>query len=170
MTELTDISVNVSSPPSIPSKENLLNLMLASFTNGALDKYNIKLSPSDKNFITEVLNSAPSILNDIKATVLNILRDNRINSADIPELITLVKQIFQLIESLKNVQINPQECAEKTVKLVQFIITILIDENIIDITENQEIVINELSNLLVACIGLMNLPTTVPNLKKVSCC
>jgi len=76
------------------------------------DKIKINLTPEVKTVLKNMISLTPNTLNDIEKAVTEIVKDNKIDSVDIPNLIVVIQRVYQFIYSLKSVKFNSKKRAE----------------------------------------------------------
>lgn len=67
-----------------------------------LKKINIVLSEETKLFIEELLKTEPLLFSGIELSLQQIISDNKINSNDIPDLLVLITQVYEIINKNKD--------------------------------------------------------------------
>lgn len=96
--------------------------------------FSIKLTEPETQFIKYLLEKQPFIITEIQTKILSIIRDNKIDSADIPDIIQLVKQLYilchadkkQIIKESFSGSNKKQHFAEIIGRLMKFIIRVIL--------------------------------------------
>lgn len=70
--------------------------------NDELNKININLTSEIILFIQELLKTEPQLFEGIELSLQQIISDNKINSNDIPNLLVLITQVYDLVNKHKN--------------------------------------------------------------------
>ena len=84
-------------------KVTLIQLIQNSLKNNdELKKININLSSESILFIEELLKIEPQLFEGIELSLQQIIKDNKINSNDIPDLLVLITQVYEIINKHKN--------------------------------------------------------------------
>jgi PHD/YefM family antitoxin component YafN of YafNO toxin-antitoxin module len=121
--------------------ENILNsdasLTINEIIQNVLSGYipfSIQLTESETQFIKYLLEKQPFVITEIQTKILSIIRDNKIDTADIPDIIQLVKQLYILCHADKK-QIRStflagsnkkQKFAEIIGRIMKFLIRVIL--------------------------------------------
>ena len=89
---LIDISLN---------KPNLANILLLALNT---DTLTIKLTPTEIEYIHNIINNDPQLLYNIGDSINSIISDGKIDLHDIPKIILLMSQIYKS-NCIKNINI-----------------------------------------------------------------
>lgn len=76
------------------------------------------LSPRDKALLKAMMNNSPESFHQIDTTVSDIIQDGKIDLHDIPKIVLLVSQIFQMNFNIKNVDLT---------SIVKFVIHVILE-------------------------------------------
>ena len=160
LTDATDVTIDNSVKNIITdlSGNNLKTdkefyLMLMNILNGVDIVPKININPDILHVILELDIEA---INDIYKSILEIVKDNKIDSKDIPQFILLIERIHKLIVNLKCKDIKAKNRIEITELFIKFIFNSLAEKGIIgDIEKNVEL-LREIDALIDACIRLLN--------------
>ena len=121
------------------------------------NKYTIILSNINIDIISKIISQSPYLFNEFEKSIKEIIKDGKINSSDIPQLIILVQQIYQSLYNLKNLKLDSNKRTELTSNIFKFLILILIKERKIIIDENNEENFLKVTYLLIdSCISLLS--------------
>ena len=91
-----------------------------------------------------------------------IIKDGKINSNDIPQLIILVQRIYQVLYNIKNYKLDSIKISDITSKILKFIIHILVEKKKIKIEKQNEEEFFRQTNLLIdSCISLLSFPKSI---------
>jgi hypothetical protein len=149
----------------IDSDKKLLTELLVS--EEMKSKINIKLNNNEILVITNILKYAPEFLNHIEKSVIEIVKDNRIDTNDIPNLIILIQNIYELLHKLDKIKIDDKNIADVCGNVLKFIIHVMVEERKIKIQEDKKNEFLALADKLVdSCISLINFSKL---LKRASC-
>jgi hypothetical protein len=96
--------------------------------------FTIQLTKSETQFIKYLLEKQPFMITEIQTKIVSIIRDNKIDTADIPDIIQLVKQLYILCHSDKKQILKEslsgsnkkQNFAEIIGRLMKFIIRVIL--------------------------------------------
>lgn len=120
----------------------------------------VEIDEDTQKIILKLLEVSPNIFSSITLCLQKIIKDGKIDSKDVPVLILLVQELYQMIYSVKDLKMTKTEIAEFCGKLLKFCVNQLIEEKIIDITKG------ELDQLVDSCVLLL---TLLKQLKTPSC-
>ena len=145
---------------------NIIDIILtASISDEIKEKISIKLTPDIVKVINTIIKLTPNMLIDIEVLIIEIIKDNKIDSNDIPEFIAIIQKIYQIIYSIK---IDEKNLTEYTSTILKYIIHLLVFERIIKIDDDKQLeFLNNCDRLIDSCIGLINFPSSL-RVKK--CC
>lgn len=127
-------------------------------------KISITLAPEVTSVINNIISLTPNKLTDIEKATTEIMKDGKIDSKDIPNLIVVVQRIYQFIYSLKNTKFDAKKRAEITGELLKYLIHILVLERKIKIDEDPEKVLEfykQVNSLIDSCISLLSYSKTL---------
>jgi hypothetical protein len=125
----------------------------------------------NKEYI-DILNSlvgkSPKLLNDIEKSMFEIMKDGKIDSNDIPYLITIIQKLYEFLFSLKIKNIQTEKRAAICAEIIKFIVQVLIKERRIKVDINkQDVFLSQFNALMDSCISLLSLQS---GLISRSCC
>ena len=125
-------------------------------------KTNIQLDDKTKSIITKILQFSPGFLSEIESVLIEIVKDNKIDSNDVPNLILLVQKLYELIYKAKNIRLDGEKTAELCGTLLKFMVHKLVEERKIKIDEaNQDAFLALADKLIDSCISLLSFPKLV---------
>jgi hypothetical protein len=115
----------------------------------------------NKEYI-DILNSlvgkSPKLLNDIEKSMFEIMKDGKIDSNDIPYLITIIQKLYEFLFSLKIKNIQTEKRAAICAEIIKFIVQVLIKERRIKVDINkQDVFLSQFNALMDSCISLLSL-------------
>ena len=84
-------------------------------------KINIQLDEKTQSIINKVLKFSPGVLTEIELVFIEIVKDNKIDSADIPNFIVLVQKLYELIYKAKDIHLDSEKTAEVCGTILKFI-------------------------------------------------
>jgi hypothetical protein len=125
----------------------------------------------NKEYI-DILNSlvgkSPKLLNDIEKSMFEIMKDGKIDSNDIPYLITIIQKLYEFLFSLKIKNMQTEKRAAICAEIIKFIVHVLIKERRIKVDPNkQDVFLSQFNALMDSCISLLSLQS---GLISRSCC
>ena len=154
----TDVAELIVIDPNLEVKMIIETLVLAECG----PKLNIQLDEKTQSIINKVLKISPGFLSEIETVFIEIVKDNKIDSNDIPNLITLVQKIYELIYKAKEVHLDSKKTAEFCGSLLKFMVRKLVEERKIKIDEENKVEFFALTDKLInSCISLLNFPKLV---------
>jgi len=140
--------------------------------NKARELYYIKIGiPLNKDIIeimNKIININPTFLSEIEKSILNIVKDNKIDSSDIPDFITLLQMLYEKLYNLKDYNLDNSKLSETSSTIIKFILHALVEEKKIVIDDDKKILfLSQSDKLIDACMNLLHFHH---NLKAKDCC
>jgi len=141
----------------------LVELLKKSLENGDVkNKLYISLTPEVTSVINNIVTLTPDTFNDIEKAIIEVIKDGKIDSKDIPNLIIIVQKLYQVIYSLKTIKVDSKKRADVAASLLKYIINILVVERIIKIDEEKQSEFYVQVNALIdSCISLLNFSKSI---------
>jgi hypothetical protein len=137
-------------------------------TDELKNKLSIKLNKEAHDVIAKLLFNSPECFNEIDLTLSQIIKDNKIDSNDIPNLLILIQKIYELVYKLKTVKLDKKQRIEISASILKFVIHTLVEERKIKIDESEKVLVLALVDKLIdSCISLLDL--TLVQLSKKGC-
>jgi hypothetical protein len=170
---MTEQVVTTDSTPTIDAsnvianivEETFIDLVKKSLENEEMKKkVSITLAPEIISIINNIISLTPNTLTDIEKATIEIIKDGKIDSSDIPNLIVIVQRIYQFIYSLKNMNLDAKKRASITGELLKYLIHLLVLEKKIKINEEPEKILEfytQINALIDACINLLSYSKTI---------
>jgi hypothetical protein len=158
---LLDISSNI-------IEQTFIDLVIKYLENENMKKkIFIALTPEITSVIKNIISLSPDTLTDIEKAMISIIKDGKIDSKDVPNIIVIIQRIYQFIYSLKDVKFDAKKRADITSTSLKYILHILVLERKIKIDEDKqgEFFI-QTYYLIDSCVGLLSFPKS---LKTKSC-
>lgn len=139
-------------------EETFLDLVKKSLENEETKKkISIPLTPEVTSIINNIISLTPNTLTDIEKAAIEIIKDGKIDSKDIPSLIIVIKSLYQFIYSLKNVKFDTKKRADVTSSSLKYILHLLVLERKIKIDEEKQAeFLTQMDALIDSCIGLLS--------------
>ena len=163
--DMTVENTNVETPVEISTsdvstiiEQTFIDLVKKSLeTEEMKKKFSVPLTPEVIRIINNIIEVTPNILTDIEKAMLETIKDGKIDSKDIPNLIIIIQSLYQFIYSLKDVKFDAKKRADITASSLKVILRLLVLERKIKIDEeNQEEVLSQINTLIDSCISLLN--------------
>lgn len=152
-TDASNVIVNI-------VEETFIDLVKKSLENEDMKKkITITLTPEIISIINNIISLTPNTLTDIEKATIEIIKDGKIDSKDIPNLIVVVQKIYQFIYSLKSMKLDAKKRAHITAELLKYLIHLLVLERKIKIDEDSEKILEfytQINALIDSCIGLLS--------------
>lgn len=118
----------------------------------------IQLDSNTLSIINMIIQNHPEVLNNVSNDISIIIADKNINMADIPQIILLIKDSYNLIGSAKDLKLSKKNIID----FIKYTMIILIESNFIK-CDNKDLIVS-LINLSI------NLLESEVNLdKKINC-
>jgi len=109
-----------------------------------------------------LVNKSPNLLNDIEKAMFEIMKDGKIDSNDIPYLITIIQKVYEFMFSLKIGEISTEKRAAICAEIIKFIVHVLIKERRIKVDPNkQDVFLSQFNALMDSCISLLSLQSSL---------
>lgn len=149
--DLRDISIDI-------IQKSFIDILKNAILNDEIkQKISIKLTTDMINVINKIISLTPNILSDIEKSAIEIIKDGKIDSKDIPQFINIVQKIYQVIYSLKDIKLDAKKRYELTTTTLKFMIHLLVIERKIKIDiDKQEEFLKNCDTLIDSCIGLLS--------------
>lgn len=141
-------------------EQSLVDLVKKSLENDEMKKkITITLTPELTSVINNIISLTPNTLTDIEKATIEIIKDGKIDSNDIPNLIVIVQKIYQFIYSLKSMKLDAKKRANITGELLKYIVHLLVLERKIKIDEDPEKIYqfySQVNALIDSCVDLLS--------------
>ena len=121
------------------------------------NKINIKINKEIIDVAEKIITKNPMILNELEKLLLEVIKDNKIDSNDIPIFILIVQIIYERIFSQKEIHLDSSKRAEFCLNILKFFIRIFIEENMIVIdNDKKNNILSQIDLLIECCVNLLN--------------
>jgi hypothetical protein len=122
----------------------------------------IVISKSASNMITAIASSSPAVLDDIKKSLLEVIKDNKIDSSDIPHLIAIIQSLYEIVCNLKEFHLDNQSRASICAEVLKFISHFLIlDDHLCVDKLDQMMFLNQIDTLIDSCASLLSFSSAI---------
>lgn len=160
--------VTTSAPPTTDASNVIVNIVHQTFIDlvkKSLEdeemkkKITITLTPEVTSVINNIITLTPNTLTDVEKAIIEIIKDSKIDSNDIPNLIVVVQRIYQFIHSLKSMKLDAKKRANITGELLKYLIHLLVLERKIKIDEDPEKIYQfytQVNALIDSCVELLS--------------
>jgi len=114
------------------------------------------------DILNSLVNTSPLLLNDIEKAMFEITKDGKIDSNDIPYLITIIQKLYEFMFSLKIGKISTEKRAAICAEIIKFIVLVLIKERRIKVEPiKQDEFLIKFNALMDSCISLLSLQSVL---------
>lgn len=160
-----DVTINIETQVKNSNAISLLLLYVLSCEE-KLKALSFVLTQEDIKILNKIISYSPGFFNEIDKLINEIIKDGKIDSNDIPNLIFLIKKLFELIHNVKDLIMDPKKHIEVCSNLLKFVIRTLIEERIVILNDEKKVEIIVLMDKLIdSSISLIN----CSNIKNSSC-
>jgi hypothetical protein len=141
----------------LESKSIVLLLLQVLSSDEKITNLKIELNDDTTSVLYKLIYFSPDFLNEIDKLVNEIIKDNKIDSNDIPNLILLIKKLYELIHRLKEINFDDAKKVEICSTILKFLVRFLVEERKVNINnENKELVLELIDTLIDSCISLIH--------------
>jgi hypothetical protein len=125
-------------------------------------KINIRLSDKMQGIITTLIETNPTLFKEFNATLLNIIKDGKIDSADIPEFVILVQKVYEIVYISKQINVSKEELADSCGIIAKFVVHTLIEKDYVKMDKERKVVfLSEIDNIIDVCVSLIKVSKTL---------
>ena len=168
-TEPMDIPVNEIQQSELTEELNKVNdtesliidlLKLSIYNPG--EKLSIKLPKNVKDLLGKLMDGENTLFNKIETNLFNIVKDDTINTNDVPDFIIILIVVYETIYNNEKSKMKKDEVADTSGLVIKFILEVLVTENVLKIKdENKEKFLMDINRLVDTCITLVKLSKSV---------
>ena len=122
----------------------------------------IVLSKESIDILNKIINLTPNFLDDVEKSLLEVIKDGKIDSNDLPHLILLIQKLYETIYKIKDMKLDSKTrtviCSEALKNIAYFLIKerrIPIDE------ENSDLLLEQINTLIDSCVGLLSFSKSI---------
>jgi hypothetical protein len=131
-------------------------------------KLGIHLSKEIVEIINKILNKTPTFLSEIEKAISDVIKDNKIDTNDIPEFVIIVQILYERLFNLKDIVLDSNKRAETCAVILKFIVHTLVKERKIVIEDDkQDAFLTQFDKLIDSCVSLLKFQAV---LKPKACC
>ena len=114
------------------------------------------------DILHSLVDKSPQVLTDIENAMFEITKDGKIDSNDIPYLITIIQKLYEFMFSLKIGKMPTEKRAAICAEIIKFVVIVLIKERRIKVDINkQDVFISQINALMDSCVSLLSLQSTL---------
>jgi hypothetical protein len=122
----------------------------------------IILSKESIDILNKIFSLTPNFLDDIEKSLLEVVKDGKIDSNDIPHLILLIQKLYETIYRIKDVKLDSKTRTVICSEALKIISYFLITERRIKIEEEKiTLVLEQINTLVDSCVGLLSFSSTI---------
>ena len=137
---------------------NLLKNMLDNNLTELVKDFKFDIDEQTKLFITKIIDENREYFDKFEENINLIIKDNKVDSKDIPHIIELIQKLYEMIYKLKENKFNTVKCAELCGFIIKLTLYVLIESKKINIQHDKEAEFIEESNKLIdSCVILIKL-------------
>lgn len=130
----------------------LIDSILSIMNSDELQKnYSLEITPQVKTILISLTNNKEYFSN-IQNTLKEIVKDDKIDTQDIPNIILLISELYPLVLQLNIKNITSEMCGN----ILKFIIHILINDDIVKVQDKPKLILT-IDNIINSCVVLVNL-------------
>ena len=130
-------------------------------------KFQLTLDNEVVDVFNKILALSPNSFVEIHNSLSAIALNQKINSEDIPQLIVLVKSVYQTINAVKNSKVSAIKMTELVGGVIKLAFHVLVKEGKIKIEHDRHSVfLDQFDELVDSCVGLLSF---TESLKPVGC-
>ena len=126
--------------------------------NNMMNKISIKLGNKEREFLIKILEQFPETFEKIELSMKNIVSDNKIDTKDVPDMLSCIQELYQMIYKFKTNKLDTKKRCELCATIIKFVIHILVEERIIKIDEERKVEFLSSTDILIdSAISLIGL-------------
>ena len=144
--------------------ENTILDLLKTYLRNEEGNFKVDLNINDEviRVIHHIIDFYPDMFTNIEKSVVDIVKDGKINGNDIPHLLVIVKELYRLMYSSKKIKMNAKKYIDITASVLKCVIHILVLERKIHIEQDkQEEFLNQINILIDSCVDLLGYAKTI---------
>jgi len=130
-----------------------------------IKKYKIILSQSNIDLLLVIIKKYPDFFSEFESTMMNIIKDDKIDSNDIPDIILLLHKLYEITFTLPQIKWNVIIFSEMCGSFVKLMIHVLVQDKKIKIS-NEKNLLDQVDKLVDVCVTSFKL---AKQLKRSSC-
>jgi phage-related protein len=122
----------------------------------------VVLSKNASNMLLSIVSSSPAALDNIKHSLMEVISDGKIDSNDIPHFISIIQNLYEIVNSIKEFHFDTQAKATICAEVLKFISHFLILDEQIPVAEPmRDIFINQIDCLIDSCVSLLSFQAAI---------
>jgi hypothetical protein len=101
-------------------------------------------------------------IDDVEKSLLEVVKDGKIDSNDLPYLILLIQKLYEIVYAVKDIKLDGNKRALISAELLKFISHYLIIERRIEIANDiQSQFLDQIDKLIDSCVGLLSFSKSI---------
>ena len=129
------------------------------------EKYQVSISPEVRSILAKMMDHA-ECFNDIENSLKEIIKDNKIDANDVPQIMLLLTSVYNSVKKFKLSSITTKNCGD----VLKFLVEIAVKENLIVVKNDVAILLSCLSNIIDSSIQLMQMKDAMPEIRSIFKC
>ena len=121
------------------------------------EKYQQTISPEVQSILAKLMEHT-ECLDEVEKSLKHIIRDNKIDANDVPQIMMLLTSMYNSISQFKISSVTTKNCGD----VLNFLVNIAIKEELISINGDTNNLITCLSNIIDSSIRLMQMKDVMP--------
>ena len=150
--------LNNSTPNDMITLTKIITLIL--IKGDKYETYQQTISPEVQSILTKLMEHT-ECLDDVEKSLKPIIRDNKIDANDVPQIMMLLTSMYNSISQFKISSVTTKNCGD----VLKFLVNIVIKEGLISINGDTNNLITCLFNIIDSSIQLMQMKDTMSEVR-----
>ena len=151
---------NIENVEIINSEKTFIELIKLYFDNEEFKKkLSFEISKDTVNIINHIISLTPYTFSDVERSVSDIIKDNKVDSKDVPQFIVIIQTIYLIIYDIRKDNVytaDYKKRAEFTCNVLKFLVHVLVLEGKVKVHENSQCeLLNNINMLIDSCVNLL---------------
>lgn len=128
------------------------------------NKTNIKvlISKNAQNMILSIASSMPDVLENIKKSLLEVIKDGKIDASDFPHFISIIQDLYEIVCRMKDFHFDNHTKATICAEVLKYISHFMAFNKLIQIEKmNQDLFLSQIDCLIDSCVSLLSFPAAI---------
>ena len=128
------------------------------------NKTNIKvlISKNAQNMILSIASSMPDVLENIKKSLLEVIKDGKIDASDFPHFISIIQDLYEIVCRMKDFKFDNQTKATICAEVLKYISHFMAFNKLIQIEKmNRDLFLSQIDCLIDSCVSLLSFPAAI---------
>ena len=127
-----------------------------------LNNYSIQLSPELINLLSNVIKLHPEYFNSTQKTISEILISGKIDIMNVPDIIVLLKELYQILYNLNIKDIKKGINVSSCESIIKFVVNVILVNEITDPIQRTEL-LNSINSIIGLGIDLITVRKVLKN-------